>query len=252
MDLIKENENILLVWDSSFDLENSDIDAEALKSKYDATIKFENVLRLNISSYKDSTFTLIILKVKECLDIPLLATLLKLLKPSGRFAVTPHNNPNDLIESLKLAGFVNISTTENDVVAEKPKYEVGSAAKLSFGKKETSTNKAANVWKLTDEDNDLINENDLLDEIDKVKPDPTNLKVCGTTGKRKACKDCSCGLAEELAVEGSSPGKKDLAKSSCGSCYLGDAFRCATCPYLGMPAFKPGEKVQLLQNFDDL
>lgn len=59
-----------------------------------------------------------------------------------------------------------------DLLAEKPNYEVGSATKLSFAKK------PAAVWKLDDddEDNELINADDLLDEEDKVKPDPSNLK----------------------------------------------------------------------------
>jgi len=94
---------------------------------------------------------------------------------------------------------------------------------------------------------DFIDEDSLLTEEDKQKPDPASLKVCGTTGKRKACKDCSCGLADELANENRPAAPK--GKSSCGSCYLGDAFRCAGCPYLGTPAFKPGEKVALSDDF---
>ncbi|AGO10133.1 AaceriAAR141Wp [[Ashbya] aceris (nom. inval.)] len=108
---------------------------------------------------------------------------------------------------------------------------------------------------------------------------PITLLTCGRTQtrRRKACKDCTCGLREENekeinethsrqeklllgdAVKFSEPelaeidftieGKK---VGGCGSCSLGDAFRCSGCPYLGLPAFKPGQPINLSAISDDL
>ncbi|XP_049808124.1 anamorsin homolog [Schistocerca nitens] len=143
-----------------------------------------------------------------------------------------------------------------EVQCYKPDFEVGSSVKLSFGGslKISAENDikppvdVAAVWKLDDTVDDsveTIDADQLLAEEDLQKPDPSKLRVCGTTGKRKACKNCSCGLAEELAAESATKAATAPKTSSCGNCYLGDAFRCASCPYLGMPAFKPGEKIQL-------
>ena len=63
----------------------------------------------------------------------------------------------------------------------------------------------------------------LLQDTDVVKGETEGMNG---RPKRKACKDCSCGLAEDLA--GGKAITTKSVNSSCGSCYLGDAFRCAS------------------------
>uniref|UniRef100_A0A8C5NVK7 Anamorsin n=1 Tax=Jaculus jaculus TaxID=51337 RepID=A0A8C5NVK7_JACJA len=145
------------------------------------------------------------------------------------------------------------------ITGKKPNFEVGSSSqlKLSVSKKSSPSVKpvvdpaAAKLWTLSandmeDESTDLIDSDELLDPEDLKKPDPASLRApsCGEGKKRKACKNCTCGLAEDLEREKSKQ-QSAQPKSACGNCYLGDAFRCANCPYLGMPAFKPGEQVLL-------
>nr|XP_020441346.1 anamorsin isoform X2 [Monopterus albus] len=165
--------------------------------------------------------------------------------------------------SLRAAtGYQGDTLSKVRISASKPNYEVGSSSqiKLSFGKKTPKPAEkpaldpnVVKMWVLSandmnDDDVNLVDSDALLDEDDMKKPDPASLKAlsCGEgAGKKKACKNCTCGLAEELEGERKGKQKTDLPKSACGSCYLGDAFRCASCPYLGMPAFKPGEKIVL-------
>ena len=172
------------------------------------------------------------------------------------------------------------------------------------------------------DDDDLIDEDTLLSDEDLArpivqrKPSPLNLtppcpqswpptqskkrkltqhtapECRPQTGKRRrACKDCTCGLAARLEAEDAAKraaadaalsklhpsstssnapepttsnttttarlNPSDLAEvdftvqgkvGSCGNCALGDAFRCDGCPYIGLPAFKNGEEVRLVNS----
>lgn len=101
----------------------------------------------------------------------------------------------------------------------------------------------------------LLQEDEILDEDDKKKPDPQDCKPAdGSSKPKKPCANCTCGLADELEKDAKDKANQaqTAGKSSCGSCYLGDAFRCASCPYRGMPAFKPGEKVTIDTTSDDI
>lgn len=98
---------------------------------------------------------------------------------------------------------------------------------------------------------DLVDEDALLEDEDLVKP-PTEYDCGPSAGAaRKACKNCTCGLAEEEAAGEVVVVKTEAQASACGNCYLGDAFRCATCPSRGKPAFKPGQENVQLDLTDD-
>ncbi|RKP34523.1 cytokine-induced anti-apoptosis inhibitor 1, Fe-S biogenesis-domain-containing protein [Dimargaris cristalligena] len=214
----------------------------------------------------------------------------------------PMDNQALIVQNLIAHGLQRVQFT-----AQKPNYEVGAASALQFGRKRSKkpVNSSAEslplakkaVWTISadgDDDNennntssghgtstaeadaedndDFIDEDDLLTEEDLARPDAAALSRpddCAT--KRKACKNCSCGRAEEeeaqeLAVKMAEAAKvaeetkitpvipAPMPKSNCGNCTLGDAFRCSTCPYLGFPAFKPGETIQLGGNMlaDDI
>jgi hypothetical protein len=127
------------------------------------------------------------------------------------------------------------------------------------------------AWKLDAGDvldDDLIDPDSLLEADEGLNAAARAKKEAAAAGegngaggcapKKRACKNCSCGRAEEeAAAEAAGNGngggnggeaQPEGAKSSaCGNCYKGDAFRCAGCPFLGKPAFEPGQERVLLK-----
>ncbi|KAJ5596778.1 hypothetical protein N7450_003236 [Penicillium hetheringtonii] len=179
---------------------------------------------------------------------------------------------------------------------EKPNFEQATAVPLKFGlnkKKKTTPAPAAappvtlpvtgftangingNNHDRDEDDDELINEDSLIDEEDFTRPIMPPPECQPKTGRRRrACKDCTCGLADRLEAEDKERRDNadknlnvmklqtdDLAEvdftvqgktGSCGSCALGDAFRCDGCPYMGLPAFKPGQEVSILNDVAQL
>jgi len=201
----------------------------------------------------------------------ILRPLFDALAPNGRLDVVRKKNTNDdddeVMRAMTLEGFLDVSAREEleeggDAFVvfsgTKPGWERGAKFTLKKKKKnETKTNENndnnKNGWEDEDEE-ELIDEDALLTEEDKERPNKESAAGCPPT--RKPCKDCTCGRKEEEEMKENIV-KMDLEndpndatfKSACGNCALGDAFRCAGCPYLGQPAFKGVEDKVML---DDL
>jgi len=192
--------------------------------------------------------------------------ILRILKPGGCCHIQSPKEA-DFEKSLLYGGFMDVSKIEinklyNQWKAFKSEIEMKSAP-LKFGNKLNNNNNNKNdnnvkIWSfgdnLVDDDIELEDENELLDhETEKVMINKKNEKDdCGVgqSTSRKPCKNCTCGRAEQLNDANKQEIKKDF-KSSCGSCHLGDSYRCAGCPYLGKPAFDPNDKETVKLLLDD-
>ncbi|CAD6261784.1 unnamed protein product [Miscanthus lutarioriparius] len=205
---------------------------------------------------------LAVIKNVESLREQLVAEISRVLKAGGRVLVQSparsSQKPNaDIERKLLMGGFAEVQSSAANlqdsvqsvtVKAKKASWSVGSSFPL---KKATKATRALPKIQI-DDDSDLIDEDSLLTEEDLKKPQLPVVGDCEVGAAKKACKNCTCGRAEaeekvgklELTAE-----QINNPQSACGSCGLGDAFRCGTCPYRGLPPFKPGEKVSLSGNF---
>ncbi|PAV86770.1 hypothetical protein WR25_05423 isoform B [Diploscapter pachys] len=207
-------------------------------------VEADRVARLEETRANDSVDSAI---VHVRTDVGLLDSLLQIvfnwLVNSSTIYVHSEIDPETVKRKLRLAGFVvgeqqGFFYTATKQIVDSTPHPI----KLDLTARRNSTTN----------DDDLIDEDALLQPDDYKKPTGDQLKAsCGETDgetkKRRACANCTCGLSEQLDNEAKASAP---VKSSCGNCSLGDAFRCANCPYLGQPPFKPGEIVKL-QNVDD-
>ncbi|KAI0304199.1 cytokine-induced anti-apoptosis inhibitor 1, Fe-S biogenesis-domain-containing protein [Russula brevipes] len=202
----------------------------------------------------------------------LLSLLVEGLNPLGTLHLLhlASSDSSPLSSDLTLAGFhvLTVHSAEGTVIAQKP-------PRSSCGREEGHLGPHGSAGGTIDAES-------LLTDADRTRPATCEPPKAGGPRKKKACKGCTCGLAEEeeeelrnglarvVLLDGSEGGgasevalsEKDRlaqaakaapkATSSCGSCFLGDAFRCASCPYMGLPAFNPGEKVEINLGMDDI
>jgi hypothetical protein len=239
-----------------------------------STVTIHKDLESQLSTFQPNQLQKTIIELDNISELQqsILHSLYSVTKPDGtvqiQFTGPVNGEKANLKDLYTIAGFKEDSANDSVIVIKKPSWAGKGVATL---KKKTAESTAVKIdandsgevkkanpfaqfsaqGKNTEE---LINEDNLLDnEVGYNRLG--NDESCST--KPKACANCSCGRAE---LEAQEEQKESIEKkietgkvtSSCGSCYLGDAFRCASCPYKGLPAFKPGDKVKLDLSKDGL
>uniref|UniRef100_A0A1I7XA49 Anamorsin homolog n=1 Tax=Heterorhabditis bacteriophora TaxID=37862 RepID=A0A1I7XA49_HETBA len=218
--------------------------SECSKFSYSEIVNISNLKTVTSHNFYD--FVGVSAHSLAALDI-LVSSAYKAAKPNAKLSVLTKDIPrSDVLRKLRVAGFIQeIGIEDGESIKAtgiKPLFD-GQCVVLNI-----SPNNSKRV-QLVDED--IVDEDSLLEPEDFKKPTKNELNAgCGDLGegkKKRACKNCTCGLENQ---EEQDRMVQALPKSNCGNCALGDAFRCASCPYTGMPPFKPGETIKLA-NVDD-
>uniref|UniRef100_A0A0R3RQ90 Anamorsin homolog n=1 Tax=Elaeophora elaphi TaxID=1147741 RepID=A0A0R3RQ90_9BILA len=242
------NSAILLLRDANTKElpDNFDMIMEQLKARFKKlTVFTPEDKQIKVDSKGEIYDAIIIVTFGDALESLLRLAFLAAKPNSAVRVIVRDDDEAKIFREIKLAGFLRAMKVSNDVWnvydCEKPSVSVGATVPLKL----SHLNKKPNVWNINVVDDDLIDEDTLLQEEDYAKPTTAtikgNLNSSGKVKKRRPCKNCTCGLAETIESEKVAAQLKP-SKSSCGNCGLGDAFRCSTCPYWGLPPFKPGEE----------
>jgi hypothetical protein len=259
----------VLVIKKNQDVANPEAVPEGTSYLYTEENTFHETLKAHSTSSSTVYEKIIIVELTP--DDDTQAILFKLLVSKGKLmidGIVDRESGQRLSTDLKIQGFLDIMAVKDPssgrrfLVCQKPDWEVGSAAKLNLAPAAPPAAPINNVdttkWKLNElAEDELVDENALLEE--STVPTPANQLDCGegNGGKKRACANCTCGLAEEEAKDNAAERanmtveEKVVKSSSCGNCYKGDAFRCASCPFLGKPSFEPGQEKLVLSLADD-
>ena len=131
-----------------------------------------------------------------------LAHAFRILKPNGLITIPSTSSNSSAAIDMTLAGFVSVEGRGELITGRKPVWALGESAPIQLKQSPTSVK-----WTLSSlddgaEEDDLVDEDELLRESIVAAPTKADGgtvpcgEAVGVPGKKRACKDCSCGINE--------------------------------------------------------